>query len=155
MIATTSSQPTYVWSVRVTATEPGVARAVARQHRFLVGDPVQFDPAYPHLTALEYALGALGAELTNGLRALARTRRVAVDEVEALVRGELNNPLTCLGVVGERGHPGLERVRVKLYVRAPEPEAVRALWDTLLARSPLVRTIGAAARVELELAVES
>ncbi len=141
--------------MRITATEPGVARAVARQHRFLVGDPVQFDVAYPHVTALEYALGALGAELASGLRTLARTKRVVVDDVEALVRGELNNPLVCLGVVGETGHPGLERVRVKLYVRTPEPEAVRALWDTLLARSPLTYTLRSAVQLELELAVES
>ncbi|HXH05324.1 MAG TPA: OsmC family protein [Vicinamibacterales bacterium] len=150
----TPGEPRHAWSVRISANEPGVSRAFVRRHRFLVGDPVQFDAAYPHVTALEYALVALGAELAGGLRALARTRRVAIEELEALVTGELNNPLICLGVLGETGHPGLERVRVKLYVRAPDPEAVRALWDTLLARSPLTCTLRAAVRLELELAVE-
>lgn len=146
---------TFAWTVRVTATEPRTARAIARQHRFLVGDPVTFDQAAPGVSALEYALGALGAELANGLRAVARSRRVAVEEVEALVRGELNNPLICLGVVGETGHPGLERVYVKLYVRAPDPEAVRSLWETVLARSPLTHTLRAATHLDLELAVEA
>ena len=49
------------------------------------------------------------ADLVNGLQTLGRRRRVVIDQVEAVVEGELNNPLTYLGVVGETGHPGLER----------------------------------------------
>jgi hypothetical protein len=81
-----------------------------------VGAPVQFDAAYDAITALEYVLGAMGADVVNGFRALARKRRVEVDHVEAVVQSEINNPLTYLGVVGERGHLGLEQVSVKVYV---------------------------------------
>ena len=76
------------------------------------------------MSALEYVLAAIGADLVNGLQTLGRRRRVAIEQVEAVVEGELNNPLTYLGVVGETGHPGLEKVRVRVYLASPEEEAV-------------------------------
>src|SRR5438876_5427118 len=106
----------YTWTLRVSTAGKDRATVFARQHQFTVGAPVQFDPAYDAITALEYVLGAIGADVVHGLQALARKRWVEVDHVEAVVEGELNNPLTYLGVVGESGHPGLERVSVKVYV---------------------------------------
>ena len=50
------------------------------------------------MSALEYVLGAIGADLVNGLQMLGRRRRIAIEQVEARVEGELNNPLTYLGV---------------------------------------------------------
>jgi len=61
------------WSVRVRATVDGSASALARTHRFEVGEAAPFDVAAPQVSGLEYALGALGAELAQGL--LVRARR--------------------------------------------------------------------------------
>ncbi len=106
------------------------------------------------ITALEYVLGAIGADVVYGLQALARKRRVEVDHVEAVVEGELNNPLTYLGVVGESGHPGLERVSVKVYVASvAAEEEIQRVWQEMLSRSPLVRTLQPAIRLELSLQV--
>jgi hypothetical protein len=75
-----------------------------------------------------------------------------VGSVEAVVHGELDNPLTYLGVIGEQGTPGLERLTVKLYVETLEEEAdIRAAYDELLARSPLFQTLSAIARFEVQL----
>ena len=53
------------------------------------------------------------------------------------MEGELNNPLTYLSVIGETGHPGLEKVRVRVYLAPPEEEAaIRCLWHGMLATSP-------------------
>jgi len=106
----------YTWTLRVSTACKDRATVFVRQHQFPVGAPVQFDAAYDAITALEYVLGAMGADVVNGFRALARKRRVEVDHVEAVVQSEINNPLTYLGVVGERGHLGLEQVSVKVYV---------------------------------------
>ena len=106
------------------------------------------------VTALEYLLGALGGDLVGGFRALARKRRLEIDEVEATVDATLDNPLTHLGVVGEEGHPGLERVAMRVHVATLEPEdAVREVWDEAVRRSPLMRTLGGAARIEVVMTV--
>lgn len=138
------------WTVRVTAVERGRATAFARTHRLELGPPLSFDEAEPRLTALECLLGALGADLVSGFKELAHRRRLQVDEVEALVQGELNDPLAHLGVVGQAGHPGLERATIKVYVSSLEdPGALRKLWDEMLERSPLARTLRPVVQLEL------
>jgi hypothetical protein len=113
-----------------------------RRHRFTVGKPVEFDADADTVSAVEYLLGALGADLVNGLLVTARRRRVKVDRIEATIEGRLDNPLTHLAVVGEEGHPGLTHALVKLYVSSPDPEEnVRGAWQETLERSPLVRTL--------------
>lgn len=144
------------WTLRVTATAEGPAYAHARGQRFDVGDALSFDEAYPHATALEHALAAAGAELVNGLRALARTRRLELDAVEALVQGKLEDALAHLGVVGASGSPALRSLHVRLYASTLEPEAaVRELLEQVQARAPLWQTLrraGVALSAELKVA---
>ena len=145
------SEP-YTWTLRVSATSTHDARVFVRQHQFTVGVPVQFDTTYNAISALEYVLGALGADVVNGLQLLARKRRVELDQVEAVVQGALNNPLTALGVVGESGHPGLEKVQITVYVASlAAEEDIQRLWQEMLARSPLVRTFQPLLQLELRL----
>ena len=140
----------YTWTLRVSTAGKDRVTVFARTHQFSVGAPVQFDAAYDAITALEYVLGAIGADVVHGLQTVARKRRVAVDHIEAVVEGELNNPLTYLSVVGERGHPGLERVSVKVYVASiAAEEAIRRVWQEMRETSPLVRTFQPAIRFEL------
>ena len=144
------------WTLRITAGADGPAHAHARGQRFDVGDPVSFDEAYPHATALEHALAAVGTELVNGLRALARTRRLELDAVEALVQGKLEDALAQLGVVGATGSPALGSVHVRLYASSTEPEpAIRELLELAQARAPLWQTLqraGVTLSVELKVA---
>ena len=144
----------YTWTLRVSGTERGQATVFTRQHQFRVGAPVHFDRAYEAVSALEYVLGAIGADLVNGFQTLAHRRRVAIEQVEAVVEGELNNPLAYLGVVGEAGHPGLEKVRVRVYVASSEEEVtIQRLWQEMLATSPLIHTFQPAIQLELKLQV--
>ena len=142
------------WTVRVRADGRRRAVAYARQHRFEVGAPVEFDREASAVSALEYALVALAADLVGTFQEHARRSRVPVDAAEAVVTGALNNPLTVLRVVGEEGHPGLERVTLKLYVvSSAPPDDVRRVWDDARALSPLARTLGTALDLDLELAI--
>ena len=139
-------------SVRVRTVSRDRAVIYARGHRFEAGAPVHFDEQYERVTALEYLLGAVGADIANGLQSLCRQRRVQVDDIEVVVRGELDNPLVYLGVVGEEGNPGLEALSVKAYVASSEPEAtVRLVWEEMLKRSPLVQTFRASVDLALEM----
>jgi uncharacterized OsmC-like protein len=144
----------YTWTLRVSTTGKDRATVFVRQHQFIVGAPVQFDGAYNAISALEYVLGAIGADVANGLQSLARKRRVEIEQVEVVVQGELNNPLTYLGVIGESGHPGLEKVRVRVYAASiAAEEEVWPVWQEMLEKSPLVRTLQSAMQFELSLQI--
>lgn len=148
------SKPDFVWTARVTAEARDRASVYARRHRFDVGRPLDFDAESESVSALEYVLGALGADVLNGLRAAARRRHLDLDGAEATVEGRLDNPLVHLGVVGEDGHPGIAEARVKVYASSPDPEeAVRAAWADALERSPLVHTLQGCVDLSLELHV--
>lgn len=138
------------FSVRVSGSRDGSATAFVRKHRFVVGTPVTFDEQDPHVSALEYLLGAFGADLVTGFLAAARARHLEVDHAEALVRAELEDELAAVGVVGATGNPGLARLQVKVYASSgADEEALRALWKQTLERSPLVRTLERVVRLEL------
>lgn len=141
------------WSVRVRGDGDHRATVYTRSHQFTVGVPLSFDREYEHLTALEQALGALGADVVNGLTVVADRERVEIDAVEATLHAELDNPLTYLGVVGEEGDPGLETITIKVYVSTPADEqAVRDVWEEARRRSPLLNTFRES--VDLELTLE-
>ena len=138
-------------SLRVTAPGPAAARVSVGRRQFSIGRPVEFDAASPHVAALEYALGAVGGEIVNGLREFARRRRVALDAVEALVTGELQDALAYLEVRGERGRPRIDRIAVKVFVASGDHTATRTLFDETLERLPLLSTLRDAVDLDIEL----
>jgi hypothetical protein len=138
-------------SLRVTAPGPVAARVSVGRRNFSIGRPVEFDDASPHVSSLEYALGAVGGEVVNGLREFARRRRLAIDAVEALVIGELQDGLTYLEVIGERGTPRIRRIAIKVFVASGDDTATRALFDEMIARLPLVSTLREALDLDVEL----
>ena len=138
-------------TLRVTTADPDVARVSIRRHQFAIGRPMELDETSPRISALEYALGAIGGEVVNGLRVFASRHRVDVDRVEAVVTGELEHGLTYLEVIGEAGQPRIARVRLTVFVATGEEPAVRRLWSTLVERLPLLCTMRAAFPIDLEL----
>ena len=138
-------------SLRVTTPAPAIARVSVGRRQFSIGRPIEFDEASPHLAALEYALGAVGGEVVNGLREFARRRRLAIDAVEALVTGELQNGLAYLEVIGEKGRPRIRRIAIKVFVASVDDAAVRALFDEMIERLPLVSTLRETLDLDVEL----
>src|SRR3954469_22124578 len=138
-------------SLRVTAPGPAAARVSVGRRQFSIGRPLEFDEASPHVAALEYALGAVGGEVVNGLREFARRRRLTLDAVEALVTGELQDGLAYLEVIGESGRPRIRRISVKVFVASVDAAATRALFDELIERLPLVSTLRDAVDLDVEL----
>ena len=107
-------------SLRVTAPGRTVARVSVGRRQFSIGRPVEFDDVSPHVAALEYALGAVGGEVVNGLREFARRRRLSIDAIEALVTGELQDGLAYLEVIGEAGRPRIRRIAIKVFVASAD-----------------------------------
>jgi len=144
----------FVWRLRVSAEAPPSASVHARSHSFRVGRPVEFDADAGTVSAVEYLLGALAADVLNGFRTEAKRRRIRLDGAEATVEGRLDNPLTHLRVVGETGHPGLSSASVKVYASSLDPEdELRAAWTDSLERSPLVRTLRPTVDLHLDLRI--
>jgi hypothetical protein len=140
-------------TLRVTAPDRDIARVTARRQQFAVGRPLELDETSPRTSALEYALGALAAEVVNGLRVFAARRRVELDAVEALVTGELRNGLAWLEVVGEPTPPTIARIRLQVFVATPDETGVRDLWKDLLDRLPLACTLRVAVPFEIDLTI--
>ena len=138
-------------SLRVTAPGPAAARVSIGRRQFSIGKPLEFDEASPHVAAIEYALGAVGGEVVNGLRAFADRRRLPVDAVEAVVTGDLENGLAYLEVVGEQGQPRIARIHVKVFVASQDAPATRVLFQHMLDRLPLVCTLRAAVALTIDL----
>lgn len=142
-------------SLRVTAPGPAVARVSIGRRHFAIGRPLEFDDASPHVSAIEYALGAAGGEIVNGLREFARRRRIDIDAIEALVTGEVDHALTYLEVVGEHVPPRLTRITVKVFVSTPDAAAIRAVFTDMLDRLPLTGSLRGTLDLTAELIVTS
>ena len=138
-------------SLRVTAPGSASARVSVGRRHFSIGRPVEFDEASPHVAALEYALGAVGGEVVNGLREFARRRRLTIEAAEALVTGELYDGLTYLEVIGERGRPRIGRIAVKVFVASMDDNVTQTLFDEMLDRLPLVSTLRNTVDLDIEL----
>jgi hypothetical protein len=142
-------------SLRVTAPGPAMTRVSVGRRQFSIGRPVEFDDASPHVAALEYALGAVGGEVVNGLREFARRRRLTIDAVEALVTGELAHGLAYLEVIGEGDRPRIRRIAIKVFVASVDDKAVRTVFDQMIERLPLVSTLRDALDLDIELVATS
>ena len=138
-------------TIRVTAGDPDLARVAVRRQQFVVGRPIEFDQTAPRIAALEYALGAVGAEIVNGLRVFVSRRRIEIDAVEAVVTADLENPLAYLEVIGETGRPVLQRIHIKVFVSCADEQPVRDLFHFMLDRLPLTGTLRAATTLTTEL----
>lgn len=144
----------FTWTTRVRLGGDQLAAAYARNQSFTVCGQASFKPADSHPSAVEYLLGALGADVVNGFAAVCARRGIPVYALEASVSGRLENPLVLLGVVGETGSAAFETIIATLYVSADADETVlRVAWQEALARSPLVSTLQRAAKLSLSMQI--
>lgn len=144
----------FVWTVRVRTDAPGTTTVFARNNAFCIGDAISFRPTDSTPTALEMMLGALCADITATFRSLAQRRRITLDALEFSANCTLNNPLVHVGVQGESGHPGIERIEGTLYVSANASQLeLDSLWDDALNRSPLYNTLVHTVDLQLRMSV--
>ena len=138
------------WTLRVTAVQPFSSRVHARKHSFAAGAPLSFDAEYGEITALEYLFGAVGAELVGGLQAIARRRRVAIEDIEVVIHGSLHDPMVYLRAVGAAGDASIRAIEARVYISSFDDEArVRAVWKEVLEISPIVNTLTKVVKLDL------
>jgi len=83
----------YIWTVRVRSKGTAEASVYARNQSFTVCGQASFKPEDPYPSAVEYLLGALGADLASGFARQADRHGVSTDALEVSICGRLNNPL--------------------------------------------------------------
>jgi len=127
-------------------------RVLIRNQSFVVDESVDRSGREAGLSALEYALGALGACLGLGFIFNATRRGIAVRNLEVALEGRIDNLLRFLGLEGE-GHPGYREVILKAYVDADaDEETLQALWEETVATSPVGNTFARPVALRAELA---
>jgi len=142
----------FAWTVRVRTEAKRTVTVHARNHVFSIGNPLSFSVTDDQPCALELMLGAFAADLTATFRFLASSQHIQLDAVEFSASCTLNNPLMYVGVIGESGHPGIDRIEGTLYVAADADEdALADLWVETLRRSPLYNTLHGAVELSLRL----
>src|SRR5437868_14439573 len=112
----------YVWPLRVRCVSDRASTVYTRNHAFTAGPPVSFKDKDAHPSAVEFLLGALGADLTAGFAAAAGQLGVQIDALELALSGRLANPLVVLGVIGEAGEPRFGEIKGTLFVSADAGE---------------------------------
>jgi TusA-related sulfurtransferase len=144
----------YTWTARLRWLGDRATTVYARNHAFTVGQPASFKATDPHPSAVEYLLGALGADLTNGFQVQASRAGLTIDAMELSLTGQLGNVLVFLGVIGEEGSPGFSEISGTLYVSADADEAIlQEVWQTTLHRAPIYNTLKSAVTLRLALRV--
>jgi hypothetical protein len=99
-------------------------------------------------------LGALGADLLECTRKAAARLRLSVLDAEIALECSLANPLLALGVVGEYGDPGIERITGALYVSGDfSDQELERVWLEARNRSALATTLSRAVPMDLRSAV--
>ena len=141
----------YDITLRVTGGAGDVARVAVRRQQFAVGRPIEFDETATRIAAIEYALGAAGGEIVNGLRVFAERRRLEIDAIEAVVSADLEHALAYLEVIGEPGRPLIRHVHIKVFAACADQRAARELFDTVRDKLPLMALLGASTRLTTEL----
>src|SRR4051812_30276407 len=148
------AETAYTWTLRLRWLGDLATTVYARNNAFTVGQPASFKATDPHPSAVEYLLGALGADLTNGFQIQASRAGITIDALECSLSGRLGNVLVFLGVIGEEGDPGFSQINGTLYVTADaEDAALQEIWQTTLTRSPIYNTLKPTVTVNVTLRV--
>lgn len=131
----------FEWPVRVRWTGGMQAKAFARNHAFLVGQPASFETADAAPAAVEFLLASLGGCLAVGFQWRLSRKGLAVRNLEVALRAKADNILVFLGVE-DAGHPGLSSLEATLYADADgEDDELRAVWEDTVKRSPVAQTL--------------
>jgi hypothetical protein len=138
-------------TLRITGGAEDLARVTARRQQFAVGRPIEFDDTAARIAAVEYAIGAAGAEIVNGLRVFAKRRRLHIDAIEATVVADLEHALAYLEVVGESASPVIRRIHVKVFASCADPRALQELFETIGDKLPLTVMLRRATDLTTEL----
>ena len=142
----------YEWRARIRRSAPLVETVYCRNFSFIAGQPASFEEKDAHPSAIEYLLGALGADLVAVFAGECSRAGLTIDDIEMTVRGRLHNVLVHLGL--EEGDPSLRSLEIKCFASTMDEErAVRVAWERTIVRSPILATLAKATEVETRLAI--
>lgn len=147
------AQPYNEWTARVRWEGGFKAKALVRNHTFLIDEPADLVGRNEAPNAAEYLLGAYGACLTTGFVLNATKRGVRLRNLEVTIDGLIDNILTFLGL-SDNGHAGYREIVAHAYVDAEADDAtIRDIWRETVACSPVGNSLTRSVAVRAELAL--
>ena len=128
-------------------------KAQVRNHSFIVDEPAHLTGEDQSPNSMEYVLGAYGACLATGFVINATQRGIELHNLEVVCESSQNNVFTFLGL-DDKGHPGFEEIKAKLYVQADADEAtLRQIWEQTVNTSPVHNSLTRPVTIKPELDV--
>jgi hypothetical protein len=124
----------YEWRTRVRVNGPSRESVYCRNFSFPVGQPASFEERDEHPSAVEYLIGALGADVAAMFSTACSRQSIPIDDIEVTVRARIEDPLAILGLTA--GSPRVSRIELKCFASTgAEESSVRAAWSSALERS--------------------
>ncbi len=142
----------YEWRLRARASGHLKTTVYCRNFKWTLGQPASFEEKDENPSAVEALMGAVAADLVTAFGTAASRDGLEVDDVELTATARLHDPMAILGL--SDGDPSLAALELKLFASTFDDEdKVRAAWDGVVARSPLVSTLKKAADVVVKIAI--
>jgi len=142
----------YEWRLRARAAGHLATSIYCRNFQWTLGQPASFEEKDAHPSAVESLLGALAADLATAFSTACTRASLDVDDVELSVRGSLHDVMAHLGL--SDGDPSFARIEVKLFASTfDDADTVRQVWQDVVARSPLARTLDKATELQTSIAI--
>jgi hypothetical protein len=142
----------YEWRLRARASGHRTTTVYCRNFQWAIGQPASFEEKDAHPSAVEAMLGALAADLVTSFATASRRSGLRIDDIEVAARGRLNDPMAILGL--SDGDPSFAAIELKLFASTfDDGDRVRETWNTVVARSPLVRTLERATDLTCKIAI--
>lgn len=142
----------YRWRLRARGTGHLQTTVYCRNFRWTLGQPASFEEKDENPSAVEAMMGAVAADLVTAFGSACSREGLELDDVELTANARLHDPMAILGL--SDGDPSLAALELKLFASTfADEDQVRAAWESVVARSPLVCTLKKAADLTVKLAI--
>jgi hypothetical protein len=129
-------------SLRVVSRDLKTVQVFTGKNAFAVEAQVSFDSEHLIPSSTESFLGSLAASMMFAILEQAKREHIAIDEIEAKLKGNVENPLSLLGVHGYERSPVLSGIRVDIYLCVDKDEnSLNELCQRALKNSVLYNTL--------------
>jgi uncharacterized OsmC-like protein len=130
-------------------------KAQVRNHVFLIDEPTHLTGDDESPNSVEYVLGAYGSCVATGFVWNATRRGVTIYNLEVVLDSTQDNAFTFLGIdPADKGHSGLDEIKVKLFVQADAGEkTIREIWEHTLKTSPVGNSLSRVVAIKPEVEI--
>lgn len=137
------------WSIRARAARD-TTTVFAGKSSLSVLSRISTSGVEPVPDPIQALLGALASDVFGCFERSLNRRRITVDDMEANLFADLENPMAAVGVIGEDGSPAIEKIDFSFFASTDGDDVlVQEAWQEALAASSLYQTLVKSARINV------